>query len=70
MSLTSVIFDRPCHFGDSLGFLPSRAKSLYHTKSSVLNECGFALLSKFALTLLVLEVEMFLAINCNFCQSR
>jgi hypothetical protein len=49
VSLILVIFAGPDHLGVSLGFFPSGAKSLYQTKSSMLNECGSAFLSKFDL---------------------
>jgi len=49
VSLISVIFAGPCHFGVNFGFLPRGAKSSYQTRSLIWNACGKAPLSKVSL---------------------
>ncbi len=60
LSLISVILAGPDHLGVSFGFLSSGAKSLYQTRSSTLNECGRAFLSKFVFQLSWFSFAMFL----------
>ena len=69
VSLISVILAGPDHFGVNFGFLPSGAKSSYQTRSSMLNECGRACLSKLSLETSWLDLATFFAMNLIFCRS-